>query len=67
MLETLIIAAAASLLAPIARSICEGNDETPREDTSGPTTDSSCDHAYGEHGTERASGDRQTTLGEYGD
>ena len=64
MLETLIIAAAASLLSPIARSICENNDETPTEDTSdGPTTDASCDSEYG---TDRATGERQTTLSEYG-
>lgn len=62
MLETLLIVGAASLLEPLLRRRCENNEEEHNEETT-TYTDASCDHEYG---TDRASGERQTTLSEFG-
>jgi hypothetical protein len=69
MLETLLIIAGGSILAPVLRRICEGNSrqEETRDDTDHTIH---CDPYHSDNNANdtstRSGGERQTTLSEYG-
>jgi hypothetical protein len=61
MLDVLLIAAAATLLAPVAHRVCEGKPEREEESTE-ENDGTSYGHSYGSSGSK---GERQTSLDEF--